>query len=119
MDQSENLSRKKKKYNRILVAAFIAMIVIMVLSGVVLFRSVYRALGNFASEQISLEARSTAQMFSRVAMTKVERLQYIGKIIQGDTSKINAVLSSIQGTDESSAYGLVTMDNTPVWREDG
>lgn len=117
MDQSENLSRKKKKYNRILIIAIIAMIGVMVLSGGILFRSVYRALGNFASEQISLEARSTAQMFSRVAMTKVERLQYIGKIIQGDTSKINAVLSSIQGTDESSAYGLVTMDNTPVFGE--
>ena len=115
MDQRENLSRKKKKYNRILIGAFIAMVGVMVLSGGLLFRSVYNALGNFASEQISLEARSTAQMFSRVAMTKVERLQYIGKILEAEPAKVREILSTIQASDTSSAYGLVTTDNSPVF----
>lgn len=117
MDQRENLSKKKKKYNRILIIAFVGMIAIMLVSGIVLFRSVYTALGGFASEQISLEARSTAQMFSRVAMTKLERLQYIGKILENEPSKINDILSAIQASDQESAYGLVTMDNSPVFGE--
>ena len=94
MDQRENLSKKKKRYNRILIIAFVGMIAIMLVSGIVLFRGVYTALGGFASEQISLEARSTAQMFSRVAMTKLERLQYIGNILENEPSKINDILSA-------------------------
>ena len=115
MDQRENLSRKKKKYNRILIAAFVAMIAVMVICGLVLFRGVYSALGGFASEQISMEARSTAQMFSRVAMTKLERIQYIGKILENSPSKIDDVMTSIQASDNDSIYGLVTMENVPVY----